>query len=131
MAIQNPAGPRPGGTASALAISVPTVIKASAGTFWDVNIINIGQVPGYFYDANALPLLPNQVAVPGVVYASGGNIIGALTPPSNIASAGGSPGVSPTVATPMDIAGLGPVPFFNGLVFIPGNDGMVCSVFYA
>ena len=123
MAIQNPAGPRPGGSFSALNLSVPTVIKNSAGTFWNVNVSQVGQAIGYVYDANALPLVPGATPVAGAVYPSPANVICQITPQS--LSNPSAP------ANSLDLPGAGPFPFNNGLVFVPGNDGMIVSIAYA
>ena len=118
MAIQNPNGYRPGGTSSALNLSVPTVVKAIGGTFWNINVNQIGSTPGYIYDANALPLAQGQTAVPGLVYPSPSNIILTVTPSS-------APGLLAA-----DIPGAGPFPVLNGIVFIPPAD-MSASIAYA
>ena len=44
-------GPRPGGSASALNLSAATVIKASPGTVYTVNVTTLGSTPGAIYDA--------------------------------------------------------------------------------
>lgn len=124
MAIQNPSGQRQGGTASALNVSTPTVIKTSAGTFWNINLSQVGVAPGYVYDANALPLLPGQTAVPGAVYPNPSNVICQITPPITSAAVNAA-------ANSLDLPGAGPFPFNNGLVFIPGVDGMIASIAYA
>lgn len=51
MAVQNPLGPRPGGNASALNLSASTVVKASPGTVWRVNVTTAGSTAGGIYDA--------------------------------------------------------------------------------
>ena len=116
--IQNPSGVRPGGTNSALNLSTPTIVKPIAGTFWNINVNQIGSTPGYVYDANALPLTQGQTAVPGLVYPSPSNIILTITP-SN------TPGLLAA-----DIPGAGPFPVQNGIVFIPPAD-MSASIAYA
>ena len=129
MAIQNPSGPRPGGTASALNVSTPTVIKSTAGTFWNINLAQVGVAPGYLYDANALPLAAGQTAVVGAVYPNPSNVICQITPP--LQAVGTSIGNTPVASNSLDLPGAGPFPFNNGLVFIPGVDGMVASIAYA
>jgi hypothetical protein len=116
--IQNPSGVRPGGTNSALSISTPTIVKTIAGTFWNINVNQIGSTPGYVYDANALPLAQGQTAVPGLVYPSPSNIILTILPAS-------SPGLLAA-----DIPGAGPFPVQNGIVFIPPAD-MSASIAFA
>lgn len=127
MAIQNPTGQRQGGSNSALNIQTPTIVKANAGTFWNVNIAQVGIAPGYIYDANALPLLPGQTPVPGAVYPGPSNVICQITPPPSQGSAANPPPASNS----LDLPGAGPFPFNNGLVCIPGNDGMILSIAYA
>ena len=106
MAIQNPIGFRPGGTASALNVSTPAVIKSSGGTFWNINVIQFGVQDGYLYDSATI---------------AGAN-------PSNCLFR-----VNPGLLTnnDSDLAGAGPFPFNNGLVFVPGSDGMIASIAYS
>lgn len=47
-----PIGPRPGGTASKLNVSATTVIKATPGTLFRVNVVTAGAV-GAVYDNNS------------------------------------------------------------------------------
>ena len=117
--IQNPSGVRPGGTNSALNLSTPTIVKTIAGTFWNINVNQIGSTPGYIYDANALPLLPGQTAVAGAVYPSPSNIILAV-----------SPSTSSAALLTADSPGAGPFPVQNGIVFIPPADRSA-SIAYA
>ena len=51
MAIQNPPGPRPGGTNTALGVNGSQVIKGTAGTLWGVNCFTLGTAGGNFYDS--------------------------------------------------------------------------------
>jgi hypothetical protein len=117
--IQNLGGYQPGGSASALNLSTPTVVKPVGGTFWNINVNQIGSTPGYLYDANALPLAPGQTAVAGAVYPGPSNIILTIAPNSS------SPGLLLA-----DVPGAGPFPFSNGLVFMPPPD-MSASIAYA
>ena len=50
MATQNPPVPRPGGNASQLNLSAVTVIKASPGTLYTVNVITAGSTTGKIND---------------------------------------------------------------------------------
>ena len=104
MAIQNPSGPRPGGTASALNVSTPAVLKWGGGTFWNINVSQIGQQPGYVCDSATIAGAGPQNAI--------------VT-------------LNPATFPGPDLPGAGPFPFFNGLVFIPGSDGMIASISYA
>ena len=66
----NPLGPRPGGTASKLNVSATTVIKASPGTLFRVNVVTAGAT-GAVYD-NASTSTGNTAAnliaeIPAVV----------------------------------------------------------------
>ena len=51
--MQYPLVPRPGGVASALNISAASVIKATPGTIYRVNVITAGTAPGAVYDATS------------------------------------------------------------------------------
>lgn len=51
MAVQNPIGPRPGGSLSALNLSAATVVKASPGTVFRVVVNTAGSTAGGIYDA--------------------------------------------------------------------------------
>ena len=48
---QNPIGPRPGGSASALNLTAATVVKASPGTVYRVVVNTAGSTAGGIYDA--------------------------------------------------------------------------------
>ena len=120
MAIQNFGQPR--GNATALNISTPTVLKTTAGTFWNINVNQIGSTEGFLYDANALPLAPGQTAVAGAVYPSPQNIILAITPPA--------PNQTSGTLFVADVSSAGPFPYFNGLVFVPPAD-MSASIAYS
>ena len=104
MAIQNGITYKPGGNASALRISVPTIIKSTAGTFWNINLLQVGTAPGYLYDWNSLVGLSET------------QVIAVL---------------NPLAPLPPDLPGVGPFSFFNGLVFVPGQDGMIASIAYS
>ncbi|MHB8406239.1 MAG: hypothetical protein ACYDCJ_12530 [Gammaproteobacteria bacterium] len=51
---QNPLGPRPGGNATALNLTAATVVKASPGTVYRVNVNTAGSTVGGIYDAATL-----------------------------------------------------------------------------
>lgn len=51
MAVQNPLGPRPGGSLSALDLTTATVVKASPGTVYRVVVNTAGSTAGGIYDA--------------------------------------------------------------------------------
>lgn len=63
-------GPRPGGNASKLNITAATVVKASPGTVYKVNVVVAGSAPGTVNDcattgaaaaANEIAAIPNTV----------------------------------------------------------------------
>jgi len=94
--IQNPPGPRPGGTNTALGVNGSVVIKGTAGTLWSVTAFTLGTTGangggGNFYDS---------ATIAGVNY--------------------GQPLWGPTFVGGSD-AGL-PLPFNNGLVWIGPAD---------
>jgi hypothetical protein len=96
-----------------------------------MNIIDLGAAPGYLYDANALPLAVGAAPVAGAVYPSPSNCIGKINPPDATQARQGTSIASPMTNSTFDVPGLGPWPFANGLVFIPGNDGMTASIAYS
>jgi hypothetical protein len=94
--IQNPPGPRPGGTNTALGVTGSQVIKGTAGTLWSVTTFTLGTIGangngGNFYDSATI---------------AGANL--------------GQPLWAPTFVGGSD-AGL-PIAFFNGLVWIGPPD---------
>jgi hypothetical protein len=106
VAIQNPLGPRLGGSSSALGLNTPTLIKASSGTFWNINVNNIGSSVGYLCDSAT------------IAGASPANAILTI-PPAGV----GTPNY--------DIPGAGPFPFFNGLVFLPGSADLDVNIAFS
>ncbi len=48
-----PLGPRPGGNASKLNLSATTVVKATPGTCYTVNVTTAGGTTGAIYDNNS------------------------------------------------------------------------------
>jgi hypothetical protein len=70
LSIQNPLGPRPGGNASLLDITTATVVKASPGILYAINVLVAGSAVGAVYDASLTSgnTIANQIAViPDVV----------------------------------------------------------------
>lgn len=59
--IQNPLGARPGGTATALGLNSPTIIKATSGTLWSANVLTLGENGGGLYDSNVIPPPPQSL----------------------------------------------------------------------
>jgi hypothetical protein len=113
VAIQNPIGVRPGGTASALGLNAATLIKASAGTFWNINVNQYGANAGYLCDSAT------------IAGASPANAI--LTIPAVPSPTSSSTAPSVTV----DLPGAGPFPFQFGLVFLPGSADLNVNVAYS
>ncbi len=94
----NPLGPAPGGNQTALDVSATTVIKATPGRIYTVNVTTAGSTTGSIYDNNS---------------AVSGNVAAALVA---------------VVPLAIGIYPLGPFPCVNtGIVFVPGT-GMVASI---
>jgi hypothetical protein len=77
MSIQNPIGPRPGGSASLLHITAATIIKVSPGTLFAINVLVAGSAVGAAYDAilttgntiaNQIAVIPDVVTTLPLVY---------------------------------------------------------------
>lgn len=62
---QNPLGPRLGGNSAHLNVTAPTVIKASPGTVFHVNVITAPSAAGGVYDIDTTgaAATANQIAV--------------------------------------------------------------------
>jgi hypothetical protein len=111
--IQNPVGARQGGTASALALNTATLIKSSSGTFWNVNVNSFGANTGYICDSAT------------IAGAGPGNAIFTIPAAPQPTASSTAPQVT------VDLAGAGPFPFVNGLVFLPGSADLNVSISYS
>lgn len=120
-------GPRVGGNQSALNLSVPTLIRVGGGRIWTIQVSQAGIAPGYFYDATALPLVPGSAPVAGAIYPGPANQILQITIAAAPSTSGNA--IVGTQNLPFGVPGL-PFPYFAGLVYVPGVDGMVVSVGY-